>query len=77
MEVALQRLVLIPLKELSSGFPCAVYGGFFIFLSYAWGWAVDKEKPDAGAVQLLSYMRPGACMDLGAESGLNAAVQGM
>ena len=26
----------------------AVYGGFFIFLSYAWGWAVDKERPDAG-----------------------------
>ena len=26
----------------------AVYGGFFIVLSYAWGWAVDKERPDAG-----------------------------
>lgn len=26
----------------------AVYGGFFILLSYLWGWAVDKEKPDMG-----------------------------
>ena len=26
----------------------AVYGGFFILLSYAWGWAVDKERPDTG-----------------------------
>ena len=26
----------------------AVYGGFFIVLSYAWGWTVDKERPDAG-----------------------------
>ncbi|CAK0786617.1 hypothetical protein CVIRNUC_009831 [Coccomyxa viridis] len=26
----------------------AVYGGFFILLSYAWGWAIDKERPDTG-----------------------------
>jgi small multidrug resistance family-3 protein len=26
----------------------AVYGGFFILLSYLWGWAVDKQKPDTG-----------------------------
>lgn len=25
-----------------------MYGGFFILLSYLWGWAVDKEKPDKG-----------------------------
>jgi len=24
----------------------AAYGGFFILLSYAWGWAVDHEVPD-------------------------------
>ncbi len=24
----------------------AAYGGFFILLSYAWGWAVDHETPD-------------------------------
>ena len=24
----------------------AAYGGFFILLSYAWGWAVDHEAPD-------------------------------
>ena len=29
-----------------------MYGGFFIFLSYAWGWAVDKEKPDTGGIRL-------------------------
>ncbi|CAL8465515.1 g5051 [Coccomyxa elongata] len=26
----------------------AVYGGFFIVLSYAWGWVFDKERPDTG-----------------------------
>lgn len=26
----------------------AVYGGFFILLSYLWGWAVDKVRPDTG-----------------------------
>ena len=26
----------------------AVYGGFFVALSYAWGWLVDGEKPDQG-----------------------------
>ena len=26
----------------------AVYGGFFILLSFAWGWAVDRERPDTG-----------------------------
>lgn len=26
----------------------AVYGGVFIILSYAWGWAVDGDKPDTG-----------------------------
>ena len=27
----------------------AVYGGFFIILSYLWGWAVDGDRPDTGA----------------------------
>jgi drug/metabolite transporter superfamily protein YnfA len=26
----------------------AVYGGFFIILSYLWGWAVDGVRPDTG-----------------------------
>eukprot|EP00887_Chlorella_sp_A99_P004924 scaffold4.g4924.t1 len=26
----------------------AVYGGFFILLSYLWGWAVDGVRPDVG-----------------------------
>ena len=26
----------------------AVYGGFFIVLSYIWGWAIDKDRPDKG-----------------------------
>ena len=26
----------------------AVYGGVFIALSYAWGWAVDGDRPDTG-----------------------------
>lgn len=26
----------------------AVYGGFFIVLSYLWGWAVDGVEPDVG-----------------------------
>lgn len=28
----------------------AVYGGFFVALSYAWGWLVDGEKPDKGTM---------------------------
>lgn len=24
----------------------AVYGGFFVLLSYLWGWAVENTKPD-------------------------------
>ena len=26
----------------------AVYGGFFILLSYLWGWGLDGDKPDIG-----------------------------
>ena len=26
----------------------AVYGGVFIAFSYAWGWAVDRQRPDVG-----------------------------
>jgi small multidrug resistance family-3 protein len=26
----------------------AVYGGFFVILSYAWGAAVDGDRPDVG-----------------------------
>ena len=26
----------------------AVYGGFFIVYSYAWGWLLDGERPDTG-----------------------------
>jgi drug/metabolite transporter superfamily protein YnfA len=26
----------------------AVYGGIFVIMSYAWGWAVDGDRPDAG-----------------------------
>ena len=44
----------------------AVYGGFFILLSFAWGWAVDKERPDTGKhapghgtlVQLFAQLSP-------------------
>ena len=28
----------------------AVYGGVFIVLSYLWGWALDGDRPDKGAV---------------------------
>lgn len=26
----------------------AVYGGFFIVLSFVWGWVFDKDRPDKG-----------------------------
>lgn len=26
----------------------AVYGGFFVVMSYGWGWAFDGVKPDVG-----------------------------
>ncbi|KAK9903511.1 hypothetical protein WJX75_007748 [Coccomyxa subellipsoidea] len=40
----------IPTAQPTSNFGrlYAVYGGFFIVLSYAWGWVFDKEMPDAG-----------------------------
>mmetsp|Transcript_27563 Transcript_27563/g.42168 ORF Transcript_27563/g.42168 Transcript_27563/m.42168 type:complete len:140 (-) Transcript_27563:2790-3209(-) len=28
----------------------AVYGGFFILLSFIWGWAIDGDRPDLGDV---------------------------
>jgi small multidrug resistance family-3 protein len=34
--------------EASFGRVYAVYGGFFIILSYAWGAALDGDRPDAG-----------------------------
>ena len=33
----------------------AVYGVFFIILSFAWGWIVDKDKPDTGAAAPIWY----------------------
>lgn len=35
----------------------AVYGGFFIILSYLWGWAVDGVRPDLGALAQLPVLR--------------------
>ena len=34
----------------------AVYGGFFIALSFAWGWVIDKDRPDKGAQLDWSFM---------------------
>lgn len=34
--------------EDSFGRVYAVYGGFFIILSYLWGWMVDGDRPDIG-----------------------------
>ncbi len=45
----------------------AVYGGFFILLSFVWGWAVEKERPDIGKppyhmiLQLLAQL-PSICV---------------
>ena len=38
--------------ETSGGFGrvYAVYGGFFVALSYLWAWAVDGTRPDVGDV---------------------------
>ena len=35
-----------PLGEFGRIF--AVYGGFFIVVSYLWGWALDGDIPDTG-----------------------------
>lgn len=53
----------------------AVYGGFFILLSYFWGWAVDGVRPDLGApcspaqapaslglCSLLRFLSPSLCL---------------
>ena len=34
--------------QLTFGRAFAVYGGFFIILSYAFGWILDGNKPDVG-----------------------------
>lgn len=36
----------------------AVYGGFFILLSYAWGWAIDGVRPDLGGHSLPNVPQP-------------------
>lgn len=53
--IALGSLVLIGYGFLPTAQPpptfgrlYAVYGGFFIILSYLWGWAIDKDRPDRG-----------------------------
>ena len=33
----------------------AVYGGFFVILSFLWGWVVDGEKPDKGTLRLPAH----------------------
>ena len=33
----------------------AVYGGFFIVLSFLWGWVFDKDRPDIGMQLLFLY----------------------
>eukprot|EP00884_Botryococcus_braunii_P013138 jgi/Botrbrau1/21825/Bobra.0190s0040.1 len=40
----------IPTAQPTSSFGrvYAVYGGFFIILSYLWAWALDGDKPDTG-----------------------------
>ena len=37
-------------KEATFARVYAVYGGVFIVLSYAWGWAVDGDRPDRGDI---------------------------
>lgn len=40
----------------------AVYGGFFIILSYLWGWAVDGTRPDTGDWVGSAIAVAGACV---------------
>lgn len=40
----------------------AVYGGFFIILSYLWGWAVDGVRPDTGDWVGSGIAIAGACV---------------
>ena len=49
-DVAQCRYGFIPTLQPTSNFGrlYAIYGGFFIVLSYGWGWVVDGEKPDRG-----------------------------
>jgi small multidrug resistance family-3 protein len=35
-------------EQLTFGRAFAVYGGFFIILSYAFGWLLDGNRPDVG-----------------------------
>jgi small multidrug resistance family-3 protein len=40
----------------------AVYGGFFIVLSLAWGWLFDGDRPDAADVVGASVALAGVCL---------------
>lgn len=40
----------------------AVYGGFFIVLSFLWGWVVDKDKPDKGTSTYRTPPKPMHCV---------------
>lgn len=40
----------------------AVYGGFFIVLSFLWGWAVDGQRPDTGDWVGSGIAVAGACV---------------
>jgi drug/metabolite transporter superfamily protein YnfA len=40
----------------------AVYGGFFILLSYLWGWAVDGDRPDVGDWVGTAIAMVGVCL---------------
>lgn len=42
----------------------AVYGGFFIVLSFAWGWIVDKDKPDKGTLSSILLLLVPALFEL-------------
>ncbi len=42
----------------------AAYGGFFIFLSFLFGWALDGDRPDTGDVVGGSISLAGVCLIL-------------
>ena len=51
----------------------AVYGGYFIVLSLAWGWVLDGERPDRWDIIGASIALVGVCMMMYWPRGAEAA----
>eukprot|EP01018_Ginkgo_biloba_P037588 Gb_29484 [translate_table: standard] len=57
------------LQQQPFGRTYAAYGGFFIVLSFLWGWALDSERPDRWDVLGSAIALAGVCIIMFAPRG--------